>query len=73
MNKVWFEGTVKDAINKDFATEDTLFLVGIMKGNGIKKISLSSNDLITHQNVKIRMTTNEDESAGFVEILEDDV
>lgn len=73
MEKVWFEGTVEEAIDKDFASEDTLFLVAMMKENLIKKISLSGNGLSNYGKVKIRMTTSEDESLGFVEIVEDDV
>ena len=70
--KVWFEGSVEEAVNKGFATEETMFLIGVMSENGVKRIFLSSNPCSNFADIKIKMIVNEDETEGYVEILEEE-
>ena len=71
--KVWFEGSVEEAINGGFATEEAVFLIGVMNENGVKRITLSSTPCSNFANIKIKMIMNEEETEGYVEIMEDNV
>lgn len=69
--KVWFEGTVQDAIDQGLGTEDLDFLVGIMVENKIDRIKLSNNDVGSYSGYKIKMVANEEVTEGYVEIVKE--